>query len=76
MKMAQVIAIKPDGTEREIARTTLAHAKHYLEWLRSDAFAAAVLKIKLEAAFKQVEPKFLDVEDCVLTLMEFEGEGS
>lgn len=76
MKMAQVIAIKPDGSEREIARTTLAHAQHYLEWLRSDAFTAAVLKIKLEAAFRQVEPTFLDVEDCLLTLMEFEGEGS
>lgn len=76
MKMAQVIAIKPDGTEREIARTTLAHAKHYLEWLRSNAFKAAVQKIKDAAATKGVEPKFLDVEDCIFVLDDFEGEGS
>lgn len=76
MQMAQVIAIKPDGTEREVARTTMGHAKHYVEWLRSDAFAAAVQRIKAAAAAKGVEPQFLDVEDCLLTLMEFEGEAS
>lgn len=76
MQMAQVIAIKPDGTEREVARTTLGHAKHYLEWLRSDAFKAAVQRIKDAAKAKGVEPQFLDVEDCIFVLDDFEGEGS
>lgn len=78
MRLVQVIAIDllADRADQEVARTGIEHAKHYVEWLNSEHFAASVQRIKDDAAAKEVEPKFLDVSGCVFAFHEIEGEGS
>ena len=76
MRTIRVIAFKTDGTEKEVARTDGEHAVHYVAWLKSDHFKAAVAAIKAEAAAKGEVPKFLDVEDCVFGICDLEGATS